>query len=73
MRGLLLMPIDRLLSRIDDELFHARESLKFWRDQQLLLEDGAYQAAAKTQVKHRETDIGQLLELHELLNGLRRA
>ncbi|MCL6739876.1 hypothetical protein LZ518_01815 [Sphingomonas sp. RB56-2] len=70
--GLLLMPIDRLLARIDDELIHARKSLKFWRDQLLLIENGDYQAAAKNQVKHRETDISQLLSLHELLNGIRR-
>ena len=64
------MPRNRLLARIDDELLQARESLKFWRDQMLLLENTEFQLAAKRQVMHREAEINRLLETQEMLHGL---
>lgn len=66
--GGLLMPRNRLLARIDDELLHARESLKFWRDQMLLLADTDYQVAAQRQVMHREAEISRLLETQEMIH-----
>lgn len=65
------MPRNRLLARIDDELIHARDSLKFWRDQMLLLSDTDYQIAAKRQVMHREAEINRLLETQEMLQSIR--
>ena len=65
--GLLLMPRNRLLAQLDEELLQARESLKFWRDQTLLLDNSEYQVAAKRQVMHREADIKRLLETQEQL------
>lgn len=66
------MPRNRLLAQIDEELLHARGSLKFWRDQLLLLAGTEYQSAARRQVIHRETEINQLLETQELLHGIGR-
>ena len=64
------MPRNRLLAQIDDELLQARESLRFWRDQMLFLEDREYQAIAKRQVMHREADIKRLLDAQELILGI---
>ena len=61
------MPRDRLLAQIDEELVHAHASLKFWRDQALLLDRSEYQSVAQRQVPHREALIEQLLEAHEML------
>jgi hypothetical protein len=61
------MPRNRLLSQIDEELVQARESLKFWRDQTLLLDSTEFQVAAKRQVMHREAEIKRLLEAQEIL------
>jgi len=58
-----------LLARIDEELLQARESLKFWRDQILLLEDPELQLVAKRQIMLCETEIKQLLEAQETLMG----
>jgi hypothetical protein len=66
------MPRNRLLAQIDEELLQARESLRFWRDQMLLLEDTEYQVAAKRQVMHREAEINRLLETQELIHDLGR-
>ena len=68
----LLMPRNRMLARIDEELMQARESLKFWRDQMLMLSDTEFQVAAKRQVMHREADINRLLETQEMLHGAHR-
>jgi hypothetical protein len=67
------MPRNRLLAQIDDEILQARESLRFWRDQMLLLDDTDYQIAAKRQVMHREAEIKRLLEAQEMLHDLSRA
>lgn len=66
------MPRNRLLARIDEELMQARESLRFWRDQMLLLSETDYQLAAKRQVMHREAEIQRLLETQEMLHSLGR-
>lgn len=63
------MPRNRLLAQIDDELLQARESLRFWRDQMILLDDTSYQVAAKRQVMHREAEIKRLLEAQEVLQN----
>lgn len=63
------MPRNRLLARIDEELLQARESLKFWRDQILLLDDRELQLIAQRQIKHCEVDIRELLNAQELLIG----
>lgn len=64
------MPRNRLIAQVDEELLQARESLKFWRDQMLLLESTEFQVAAKRQVMHREAEIKRLLETHELLHEI---
>jgi len=61
------MPRNKLLAQIDEELVQARESLKFWRDQTILLDRTEYQVAAKRQVMHREAEIKRLLEAQEML------
>jgi hypothetical protein len=61
------MPRNRLLAQIDEELLQARESLKFWRDQTILLDSTEFQVAAKRQVMHREAEIKRLLEAQEML------
>ena len=66
------MPRNRMLTRIDEELMQARESLKFWRDQALMLADTEFQVAAKRQVMHREADITRLLETQEMLHDIHR-
>jgi hypothetical protein len=63
------MPRNRLLAQLEEELLQARESLRFWRDQMILLDDTNYQVAAKRQVMHREADIQRLLEAHEVLQN----
>ena len=65
------MPRHRLLAQIDEELVQARESLKFWRDQMMLLDHTDYQFAAKRQVMHREAEIKRLLEAQEILHEIR--
>jgi len=67
------MPRNRLLAQIDDELLQARESLRFWRDQMILLDNTDYQVAAKRQVMHREAEIKHLLEAQELIHELGRS
>jgi len=67
------MPRNRLLAQIDDEILQARESLRFWRDQMLLLDNTDYQVAAKRQVMHREAEIKRLLEAQELIHELGRS
>ena len=67
------MPRNRLLAQIDDELLQARESLRFWRDQMILLDNTDYQVAAKRQVMHREAEIKRLLEAQELIHELGRS
>ena len=64
------MPRNRLLAQIDDEILQARESLRFWRDQMLLLDSSEFQVAAKRQVMHREAEIKRLLETQELLHEI---
>jgi hypothetical protein len=64
------MPRNRLLAQIDDEILQARESLRFWRDQMLLLDNSEFQVAAKRQVMHREAEIKRLLEAQELIHGI---
>jgi len=64
------MPRNRLLAQLDDEILEARESLRFWRDQMLLLERTEFQVAAKRQVMHREADIKRLLEVQELIHSI---
>ena len=66
------MPRNRL-AQIDDELLQARESLRFWRDQMILLDNTDYQVAAKRQVMHREAEIKRLLEAQELIHELGRS
>ncbi len=61
------MPRNRLLAQIDDELVQARNSLKFWRDQLLLLPEAECRAAARRQVKYREAQIKRLLAVQEHL------
>lgn len=63
------MPRNRLLRQIDDELVQARNSLKFWRDQAIILADTEYQTTARRQIVHREADIKRLLEAQEALIG----
>lgn len=63
------MPRNRLLRQIDDELVQARNSLKFWRDQALILADTEFQTTAKRQIVHREAEIKRLLEAQEALIG----
>jgi len=64
------MPRNRLLAQLDEELLQARESLKFWRDQMILLDSSEFQVAAKRQVMHREADIKRLLETQEILHEI---
>lgn len=64
------MPRNRLLAQLDEELLQARGSLRFWRDQMMLLDSNEFQVAAKRQVKHRELAIKHLLEAQEQLIGL---
>lgn len=66
------MPRNRLLAQIEDELVHAHASLKFWRDQMLLLSDTDYQVGAARQVMHREAEIARLLDAQEILHDLGR-
>ena len=63
------MPRNRLLARIDEELLQARESLRFWHEQMLLIDSSEFQVAVKRQVMHREADIKRLLETQEILHG----
>ncbi|MCL6739835.1 hypothetical protein LZ518_01605 [Sphingomonas sp. RB56-2] len=65
------MPRNRLLAQLDDEILQARESLRFWRDQMILLESTEFQAAAKRQVVHREAEIRRLLEAQEMLHAIK--
>ena len=67
------MPRNRLLAQLDEELLRARESLRFWRDQMILLDTSDYQVAAKRLVMHREAEIKRLLESQELLLDLSQA
>ena len=65
------MPRNRLLAQIDDEILQARESLRFWRDQMLLLDSSEFQVAAKRQVMHREAEIKRLLEAQEMIHSIK--
>ena len=64
------MPRNRLLAQIDEELRQASESLRFWRDQMLLLDHTDFQLAAKRQVMHREADIKRQLEAQEMHHAI---
>ena len=70
--GLLLMPRNRLLSQIDEELLQARESLRFWRDQMIFLADTDYQVAATSHVASREAEVKRLLEAREAFHNVGR-
>ena len=63
------MPRNRLFRQIYDELVQARNSLKFWRDQAIILADTEFQTTAKRQIVHREAEIKRLLEAQEALIG----
>ena len=63
--GVSIMPRNRLLVQLDEELLQARESLRFWRDQMLLLSESEFQVAARRQILHREAEIQRLLETQE--------
>lgn len=60
------MPRNRMLSRIDDELVVAKQSLAFWRDQTLLA-DIPLRDCARSAVKMREDEIARLIEIQEAL------
>lgn len=64
------MPRNRLLAQIDEELVQAQASLKFWRDQTILLDNSEYQLVPKRQIMHREAEIKRLLEAQELIHSL---
>lgn len=64
------MPRNRLLAQIDEELVQAQASLKFWRDQMILLDNSEYQLVTKGQIMHREAEIKRLLEAQELIHSL---
>ena len=66
------MPRNRLLSQIDEELLHARESLRFWRDQMIFLAETDYLVAAKSHVSQREAEVKRLLESREALHNIGR-
>jgi hypothetical protein len=65
------MPRNRLLAQLDEELVQARNSLKFWRDQVLVLEDSDFQVTARRQVMLREAEIKRILEAQEHLTATR--
>ena len=67
------MPRNRLLAQIEDELVHAHESLKFWRDQILLLSETEYQVGAELHVLQHEAEISRLLKAQEILHHFRRS
>ena len=64
------MPRNRLLAQIEDELVHAHGSLKFWRDQILLLSDTEYQVGAELHVLRHEAEIKRLLKAQEVLHNV---
>ena len=66
------MPRNRLLAQIDEELLHAHGSLKFWRDQLLLIDCTDFHVTAKRQIMYREADISRLLEAQEKLHDIGR-
>ena len=61
------MPRHRLLARIDDEMVVSKESLKFWREQHLLLAGTPLADCAKRQITLREKESDQLLDIQENL------
>jgi hypothetical protein len=61
------MSRSRLLAQIDDELVQARNSMKFWRNEILLLSEPDCRAAASRRVKSREKEIRRLLAVQEHL------
>ncbi|HVJ71984.1 MAG TPA: hypothetical protein VM531_10850 [Sphingomicrobium sp.] len=60
------MPRNRIISRIDDELVIAKESLAFWRDQTFLA-DVSLRDCARSAVRLREEEIAHLVEIQEAL------
>ena len=62
------MPRNRMISKIDDELVIAKQSLAFWREQTLLA-DMPLRDCARAAVKLREDEIGQLIQMQEALAG----
>ena len=63
------MPRNRMLSRIDDELVVAKQSLVFWSEQTLLA-DIPLRDCAREAVKLREEEINRLVEIQEALADL---
>ena len=68
-----VVPRHQLLIQIDNELVQASQSLRFWRDQVLLLDGTEYEVAAKQLAKQREAEIRHLLEVQESLQPRRQA
>jgi hypothetical protein len=64
------MPRHRLLAQIDDEMVYSKSSLKFWREQHLLLAGTALAACVQLQITHRESEAAQLLANQEHLIGM---
>ena len=64
------MPRHRLLARIDDEMVASKKSLKFWREQHLLLAGTPLAVCAKRQITLREQEADQLLDIQEHLIGM---
>lgn len=67
------MPRNRMLSQIDDELIHAKRSLAFWHEQMAFLADTPMRQYAERQVKLREAEIRQLVDVQESLAGMKDA
>jgi len=67
------MPRSRMLSQIDDELMHAKRSLSFWHEQLVFLADTPMRQYAERQVKLREAEIKQLVDVQESLAGAKDA
>jgi hypothetical protein len=62
------MPRNRMISKIDDELVVAKQSLAFWREQTLLA-DTPLRECARSAVKLREDEIACLVRIQEVLAG----
>ena len=57
-----------MISKIDDELVFAKQSLAFWREQTLLA-DTPLRDCAHWAVRLREDEISRLMEIQEALAG----
>jgi len=64
------MPRHRLLAQIDDEMVQSKASIKFWREQLVLLAGTPLGACAKRQIALREHEADQLLDIQEHLIGM---